>query len=121
MCLIGFASFQSEQRINQKSIDKLYADIIGKIDNQNGLLNVELKKQRQAEEQDRLRKIQESLEMERRQKEEEERQAREDEENRRKKAEIETKRKLEEIERKRQEEEDRKAAEALQVSQAQCF
>lgn len=43
-----------------------------------------LQKQRQAEEQERLRKIQEALELERKQKEDEERKIREDEANRKK-------------------------------------
>lgn len=107
-------------------------------------MNFSLQKQRQAEEQERLRKIQEALEEERKQKEEEERKVREEEENRRKlvfnfiihllirlsikksntihlfqrKIEIEAKRKMEELERKRQEEEDLRAAVALQVGVA---
>lgn len=75
---------KSDTRIDSKTIDKLYADIIAKIDAHNNLLQTELKKQRQAEEQERLRCIQEAIEAERREKEAEERQAREEEDNRRK-------------------------------------
>lgn len=49
----------------------------------NGKISLQ-QRQRQAEEQDRLRKIQEALELERKQKEAEERTIREEEENRRK-------------------------------------
>jgi myosin VI len=71
--------------------------------------------QRNAEEQERLRKMQAEMEAVRRAKEEEERRLREEEETRRKKAEMETRRKQEEAERLRQEEEDRRTAQALQV------
>ncbi|XP_031632480.1 myosin heavy chain 95F isoform X3 [Contarinia nasturtii] len=108
-------SIRNDGRISPKTIDRMYEDIITKIDNYNNLLQSELKMQRQAEEQDRLRKIQEALELERKQKQEEDRRIREDEENRRKKVEIESKRKMEELERKRQEDEDLRAAVALQA------
>lgn len=100
-------NIQNNARITPKQIDKMYSDIVTKIDNYNNLLKTELQvlfilvyslmkiqihnidllcpqKQRQAEEQERLRKIQEALETERRQKEEEERKSREEEENRKK-------------------------------------
>lgn len=133
---------QADRRIQPKAIDKMYAEIIAKVDALNNSLKAELQKQRQAEEQERLRKIQESLEQERRQKAEEERRVKEEEDNRKKfvhnspnicysifipfvffcfvlvnnrKAEIEAKRKLEEQERKRLEDADRKAALDLQA------
>jgi len=108
-------NIQNDGHISAKTIDKMYSDVITKVDNFNNSIKNELQKQRQAEEQERLRKIQEALEAERREKEEEQRRIREDEENRRKKIEIETKRKLEELERKRQEDEDLRAAVALQA------
>ncbi|KAJ8946394.1 hypothetical protein NQ318_011800, partial [Aromia moschata] len=76
-----------------------------------------LQEQKNAEEQERLRKIQEELERQKRLKEEEERKQREEEEMRKKKAEIEARRKIEEEERKRQEEADRKMAMELQAQQ----
>ncbi|XP_012941999.2 unconventional myosin-VI [Aplysia californica] len=76
--------------------------------------NKKLLAQKNAEEQERLKKIQEQMERERKQKEEEERQRKEEEEQRKKKAELERKRQKEEEERKKQEAEDRKAAENLQ-------
>lgn len=77
-------TIRANERIQQKAIDKLYADIIAKIDGHNNLLQSELKKQRQAEEQERLRHIQEAIEAERRHKEAEEQKIREEEEIRRK-------------------------------------
>lgn len=84
----------------------MYADIMVKIDNQNNLLRsqlqvktlkhvhmkflltflilINLQDQLQAEEQERLRKIQESIEIQRKIKEEEERLIRQEEENRKK-------------------------------------
>lgn len=77
-------NIQNDAHINPKTIDKIYTDILTKVDNFNNMIKKELQKQRQAEEQDRLRKIQEALEAERKQKEDEERKAGEEEENRRK-------------------------------------
>lgn len=77
-------NIQNDARIKPKTIDKIYADILTKVDNFNNMIRKELQKQRQAEEQERLRKIQEALEAERKQKDEEERKACEEEENRRK-------------------------------------
>lgn len=102
-------------RISPAEIDALYAGVMSKIDAQMKTIHVKLQEQRNAEEQERLRKIQAALEAERRIKEEEERRLREEEENRRKKAEMEARRKEEEARRLRQEEEDRKAALALQA------
>ncbi|KAK3696816.1 hypothetical protein RRG08_016866 [Elysia crispata] len=77
-------------------------------------LKKRLEQQKSAEEQERLRKIQEQMEIERKRREEEERKRKEEEEQRRLKAELEKKRQREEEQRKKQEAEDRKAAEALQ-------
>lgn len=77
-------------------------------------LKKRLEQQKSAEEQERLRKIQEQMEIERKRREEEERKRKEEEEQRRMKAELEKKRQREEEQRKKQEAEDRKAAEALQ-------
>ncbi|KAK7108574.1 unconventional myosin-VI-like isoform X2 [Littorina saxatilis] len=81
-------------------------------------LKKKMESQKEAEEQERLRKIQEEMERERQRKEAEERKRREEDEQRKLKAEMETKRKKEEELRKKQEAEDRKAAEALQVELA---
>ncbi|XP_055588992.1 myosin heavy chain 95F isoform X2 [Uranotaenia lowii] len=102
-------------KITQAEIDGLYGGVMSKIDAQMKMIHIKLQEQRNAEEQERLRKIQAALEAERKAKEEEERRLREEEENRKKKAEIETRRKEDEARRLRQEEEDRKAALALQA------
>jgi len=77
-------------------------------------LNSKAQAQKNADEQERLRKIQEQMERERKQREEEERKRIEEEEQRKKKAEMERQRQKEEEERKKQEAEDKKAAEILQ-------
>ncbi|XP_055716099.1 myosin heavy chain 95F isoform X1 [Phlebotomus papatasi] len=106
---------KSNQSITPKQIDEIYVDLMKKIDQNTATLKNKLQEQKNAEEQERLRKIQMALEAERKAKEEEERKRREEEENRKKKAEMEAKRKAEEAARLRQEELDRKTAEALQA------
>ncbi|XP_018568271.1 myosin heavy chain 95F isoform X2 [Anoplophora glabripennis] len=108
---------KSDDKINPKAAQALYTDLVAKVNLQMAALQKKLQEQKNAEEQERLRKIQEELERQKRLKEEEERKQREEEENRRKKAEIEARRKLEEEERKKQEEADRKLALELQQQQ----
>lgn len=99
-------NIQNDARIGSKTIDSMYTDIITKIDQYNNMIKTELQvssvatyfcfasqviiyisfvqqKQRQAEEQERLRKIQDALQAERKQKELEELRMREEEDNRR--------------------------------------
>lgn len=71
---------KAEASIQSKTIDKLYADILSKIDSLNHFLQSELHKQRKQEEEKRLRVIQEQIDAERRQKEMEEEKIRQDEE-----------------------------------------
>ncbi|XP_076444553.1 unconventional myosin-VI-like [Babylonia areolata] len=92
--------------------------LMTKMDTSLADLKKKLEQQKVAEEQERLRKIQEEMERERKRKEEEERKRKEEEEQRRLKAEMEAKRKKEEEARKKQEEADRKAAEALKAELA---
>jgi myosin-6 len=106
---------QMDHNITASAIDGLYAEIMKKVDQETAGLKKKLEQQRNAEEQERLRKIQMAIEAERKAKEEEERRIREEEENRKKKAEMEARRKAEEAERLKQEEADRKAALALQA------
>lgn len=93
---------QKDGKIQPSAIDALYAQIVAKVDNQMDSLQKKLLAQKNAEEQARLRKIQEEMEREKKRKEEEERRLKEEEENRRKKAEMEAKRKLEEEQRRKQ-------------------
>ncbi|XP_037818979.1 myosin heavy chain 95F isoform X5 [Lucilia sericata] len=106
---------KANDKITTREIDGLYTNVMANMNKITVDLNTKLKEQQQAEEQERLRKIQEALEAERRAKEEEERRCREEEENKKLKAEMEARRKAEEAQRLRQEEEDRKAALALQA------
>ncbi|KAF5299207.1 hypothetical protein FQA39_LY02380 [Lamprigera yunnana] len=108
---------KGDYNIKAAIIDSLFNELLGKFDNQMNTLNKKLLDQKNAEEQERLRKIQEEMERERKRKEEEEQRLREEEENRRKKAEMEARRKKEEEERKKQEEADKKAALELQALQ----
>ncbi|XP_065371251.1 myosin heavy chain 95F isoform X3 [Calliphora vicina] len=106
---------KANEKITTREIDGLYTNVMANMNKITVDLNTKLKEQQQAEEQERLRKIQEALEAERRAKEEDERRCREEEDNKRLKAEMEARRKAEEVQRLRQEEEDRKAALALQA------
>lgn len=105
---------KNNPKISSREIDGLYTMIMANINKITVDLNTKLKDQQQAEEQERLRKIQAALEAERRAKEEEQRRQQQEEENKRLKAEMEARRKEEEATRLRQEEEDRKHALALQ-------
>ncbi|XP_044259519.1 myosin heavy chain 95F isoform X2 [Tribolium madens] len=109
---------KKEEKMAASVVDGLYKQLVAKVDKQMDLLQKKLLEQKNAEEQARLRKIQEEMEREKKRKEEEERRLKEEEENRKKKAEMEARRKKEEEERKRQEETDRKTAELLQAQQA---
>lgn len=93
---------QKTDRIAAAEIDKLNIELVNRVNNQMGSLQKKVIEQKNAEEQARLRKIQEELERERKRKEEEERKLREDEEIRKKKVELEARRKKEELERKKQ-------------------
>ncbi|XP_055853454.1 myosin heavy chain 95F isoform X2 [Episyrphus balteatus] len=106
---------RANPKIKAKEIDDLMNKITGNMNKLTVALNSKLEEQKQAEEQERLRKIQEALEAARRAKEEEERRNREDEENKKLKTEMESRRKAEEIQRLKQEEEDRRAALSLQA------
>ncbi|KAG7207380.1 hypothetical protein KM043_009038 [Ampulex compressa] len=106
---------KEDQRIRSTEIDALYESLVNRVNEQMAELQNMVKQQRVAEEQDRLRKIQDELETEKRKKVAEEERLREEEDNRRKKVDMETRRKAEEEERMRQEEEDQKAAAVLQA------
>lgn len=109
---------KKNDNIDYKTMEGLYTNLVAQMDKQMLNLQKKLQEQKNAEEQERLRKIQEEMEREKRKKEEEERQRQEEEENRKKKAEFETRRKIEEEKRLKQEEADRKLAQELQKNQA---
>lgn len=106
---------KNNPRITPTEIDSLYTSLVNQVNKQMATLQDLVKQQKIAEEQARLRKIQQELELEKKRKEEEERRKREEEENRRKKLDMEARRKVEEQQRRKQEEEDQKTAVALQV------
>lgn len=106
---------KNNPKIAPTEIDGLYTSLVNQVNKQMASLQDMVKQQKVAEEQARLRKIQQELELEKKHKEEEERQKREEEDNRRKKLDMEARRKIEEKHRRKQEEEDQKTAVALQV------
>lgn len=95
-------NFQRDDKVSAKTVEGLQNQLLEKVNNQMNLLQKKVQDQKNAEEQERLRKIREEMEAEKRRKEEEERKLKEEEENRKKKAEIEARRKREEEERKKQ-------------------
>nr|XP_033192922.1 myosin heavy chain 95F isoform X1 [Bombus vancouverensis nearcticus]XP_033192923.1 myosin heavy chain 95F isoform X1 [Bombus vancouverensis nearcticus]XP_033192924.1 myosin heavy chain 95F isoform X1 [Bombus vancouverensis nearcticus] len=99
------------EKIKPVEIDSLYTNLVNQVNKQMALLQDMVEQQKIAEEQARLRKIQQELELEKQRKEEDERKKREEEENRRKKHDIEMRRKAEEEQKKKQEEEDKKSDE----------
>ncbi|XP_063708538.1 myosin heavy chain 95F isoform X2 [Culicoides brevitarsis] len=105
---------KSNPKITQNQIKSIQDDIAKKMDSEMSMLKQKLAQQKNAEEQERLRKIQQAMEAEKRAKEEEQRKLQQEEEDRKRKAEMEMRRKQEEQERIRLEEEDMKAAMELQ-------
>uniref|UniRef100_A0A1B6GYM3 Unconventional myosin-VI n=1 Tax=Cuerna arida TaxID=1464854 RepID=A0A1B6GYM3_9HEMI len=108
------SKIKTNESIKVEEINSLYTQLMNKANSQMGTLQKKLEAQKNAEEQERLRKIQLEMENQKKQKEEEERRNREEEENKRKKVEIEARRKQEEEIRRRQEEEDKRTAKVLQ-------
>ncbi|XP_076377461.1 myosin heavy chain 95F jaguar isoform X5 [Megalopta genalis] len=106
---------KDNERMRPVEIDSLYTNLVNQVNKQMASLQNMVKQQKIAEEQAKLKKIQQELEYEKQKKEEEERQKREEEDNRRKKHDIETRRKAEEEQKKKQEKEDQKAAAVLQA------
>lgn len=70
--------------MTREQIDKEYSALVTSMDAELGVLHKKLTQQKNAEEQERLRRIQEEMERERKKKEEEERKRREEEDIRRK-------------------------------------
>lgn len=106
---------KNNTRIKPAEIDSLYSNLVNEVNKQMASLQDMVKQQKIAEEQAKLRKIQQELELQKQRKEEEERKKREEEENRRKKHDIEMRRKVEEEQKRKQELEDQKAAVIIQV------
>lgn len=79
----SIVKIKENPNITSSQIDGLYNEISKKMDSEMNMLKQKLLQQRNAEEQERLRKIQMALEAEKRIKEEEERKIREEEDMRR--------------------------------------
>ncbi|KAF4523011.1 hypothetical protein B566_EDAN007441 [Ephemera danica] len=74
---------KTNPRIKPEEVSKLHANLMAQANNSMAALQKKLQTQKVAEEQERLRRIQEEMEQERKRKEEEETRKREEEENRR--------------------------------------
>ena len=70
--------------MSRQQIDNEYQNLVSSMNSELGVVHKKLAQQKNAEEQERLRKIQEEMERERLKKEEEERQRKEEEEIRKK-------------------------------------
>lgn len=106
----SMAKIKKDNKISSSAVDILCNQLFEKVNRQMNSLQKKVQDQKNAEEQERLRKMQLELEREKQRKLEEEERLRQDEENRKKKAEMETRRKKEEEERKKQEEAEKKKA-----------
>ncbi|XP_014615269.1 PREDICTED: myosin heavy chain 95F [Polistes canadensis] len=106
---------KEDSKIKPEEIDTLYTNLVNQLNKQMLSMQNMVKQQKIAEEQARMKKIQQELELEKHMKEEEERKKKEDEVNRKKKLEMEARRKAEEEQRKLQELEDQKAAAIIQA------
>jgi len=81
--ILNYPSVQLNPRITQREMDSMYTVVMANMNKLTVDLNTKLKEQQQAEEQERLRKIQEALEAERAAKEADEQRQREEIENKR--------------------------------------
>ncbi|XP_046820087.1 myosin heavy chain 95F isoform X3 [Vespa crabro] len=106
---------KEDSKIKATEIDTIYTNLVNQMNKQMASLQDTVKQEKIAEEQARLKKIQQELELEKNKKEEEERKKKEDEDNRKKKLGMEVRRKAEEQQRKMQEFEDRKAVADIQA------
>ncbi|KAF2360204.1 Myosin N-terminal SH3-like [Trinorchestia longiramus] len=112
------------QSLSKTVLESEYNSLVAAADSTMVGLKTKVQMQKKAEEQERLRKIQEQMDLERKRKEEEIRKQKEEEENKRKRAELEARRKAEEEAAKKLEEEERlraaenKAAAAVAAREA---
>merc|ERR1740131_90929 len=108
-------NIKQNHEIKKKEMDKMYQGLVDDINTEISNVKRKIEKQKAAEEQLKLKKLQQEMEREKRRKEAEEAELRRLEEERRMKAEMEARRKEEEEKLRRQEEIDRKQAEKLQA------
>jgi myosin-6 len=105
---------KGNENIKKADIEKKYTGLVDQINKELSHVKGKLEKQKVAEEQMRLKKIQQEMEAERMRKEAEEAAARKQEEERKQKMEMEAKRKKEEEARRKQEEKDKATLESMQ-------
>lgn len=84
MVLYIILIFQSNEKIKVEEINTLYTQLMNKANSQMGSLQKKVEAQKNAEEKERLRKIQQEMEKQKKQKEDEERQKRDEEDNKKK-------------------------------------
>jgi len=100
-------TIKRNENITKREIEKYYKTLVDQINKELSNVKSKIEKQKAAEEQAKLRKLQEEMEAERRKKEAEDAEIRRLEEERKMKAEMEIKRKQEEEKRRKQEEKER--------------
>jgi len=106
--------------IDKKEMDKQYQGLVDQINKELATVKSKIEKQKAAEEQAKLRALQQQMEEQRRQKEAEEAEVRRQEEERRQKQEMEVKRKAEEEKRRKQEEKDGEKLASMQQDLARA-
>jgi len=107
-------TIKGNETISKKEIEKYYKSLVEQINKELSNVKSKIEKQKAAEEQAKLRKLQQEMEEERRKKEAEEAEIRRLEEERKLKAEMEAKRKQEEEKRRKQEEKDKAALASME-------
>ena len=107
-------SIKSNENTRKADIEKMYKSLVDQINKELSNVKSKIEKQKVAEEQAKLKKIQQEMEEERRKKEAEDAAVRKLEEDRKQRAEMEAKRKQEEEKRKKQEEKDQATLESMQ-------
>lgn len=107
-------TIKGKENIKKGDIENMYKMLVDQINAELANVKSKLEKQKVAEEQAKLKKIQQEMEAERKKKEAEDAAVRKAEEDRRQRVEMEAKRKLEEENRRRQEEKDKATLESMQ-------
>lgn len=107
-------TIKGNETISKKEIEKYYKSLVDQINKELSNVKSKIEKQKAADEQVKLRKLQQEMEEERRKKEAEDAEIRRIEEERKMKAEMEVKRKQEEDKRKKQEEKDKATLASMQ-------
>merc|ERR1719350_2701352 len=107
-------TIKGNETISKREIEKYYQSLVDQINKELSNVKSKIEKQKAADEQAKLRKLQQEMEEERRKKEAEDAEIRSIEEERKMKAEMEVKRKQEEEKRRKQEEKDKAALASMQ-------